>query len=90
MIAWNQQGLAWTGQVALTDGRRGTVVVVDGVSNPNGAALVLPSEGEAGPQHMPIQDAAAYIPPWIRLEVTCMQERAFGNHGLPGPDSGGA
>lgn len=86
MIAWNQQGPAWVAQIALKDGRRATVVVVGDTSNPNGAALVLPGEDGASPQHMPLREGQGLFNPWVVIEILCMQERVFGTHGLPVPE----
>ena len=68
--------------IALRDGRVGKVVLVGGRDNPRGAVMVMPGEGTAGAQAVPLNEHRGLLHPRQVVEVLCAQERAFGSSGL--------
>lgn len=77
------------GRLALTDTRQANIVLVGARQNPKGAVLVLPGEAGAPVQTAPFPTALALVHPANAVEILCMQERVFGNSGLPkAPDIG--
>lgn len=73
--------------MATLDGRRGNVVLVGGPQNPKGAVFIAP--GQNGIQSQPVLLPAVFpvLHPRYVIDILCMQERGFGNCGLPGPDN---
>lgn len=83
-IAWRRKGPAVVGAITLPDGRAANVVIVAPRQHPKGAALLLQG-AEGAPEA--IADALPRLHPAQVIEVLCMQERAFGDRGLPKPDA---
>jgi len=75
------------GELTALDGRRGSVVLVGGPKNPKGAVVVL--AGPEGTQAQPalLSSVVSLLHPRYVIDILCMQERGFGNAGLPGPES---
>lgn len=74
------------GEVSYTDGQRGNVVLVGPRSNIKGAALLIPGDDPAKPSTRLFADSMDLLTPETALEVLCMQERMFGENGLPKPE----
>lgn len=85
MLAWKAQGAAFAADVQLLDGRAAKVILVSGRSNPKGLALVVPSE-DGSLQAMGTPADLEQLSASDFIEITAMQERAFGNSGLPQPE----
>ncbi len=87
-IIWKRQGAAVIGAITYQDGRFGNVVLVGGVRNSKGAALVLPATNDDGkPQTMLLQAGSTLLHPMQLVEILCMQERIFGDRGLVAPEA---
>lgn len=85
MITWKRQGAAVVGEVSFTDGRRGNIVLVGPHTNPRGAALLVPGEDPEKPATQFFSPETELLSPELIVEMLCVQERAFGNRGLPKP-----
>lgn len=85
MIAWKKQANALVGPLQLTNGQRATVVLVGGRENPRGAAIVMATEADGKPAPHPLMDHLDLVPLTGLVEILCMQERAYGEHGLSRP-----
>ena len=84
-IVWRKQAAAWVGDLSLSDGRRGNIVLVGPRANPRGAVLVLPEDKEGKVTTTPISAGYEMLDPQQLIEIQCMQERAFGKTGLTPP-----
>jgi hypothetical protein len=86
LISWRRQGSAIVGELSTLDGRRGSVVLVGGPKNPKGAVVVV--AGPEGTQAQPalLSGVGSFLHPRYVIDILCMQERGFGNLGLPGPE----
>lgn len=83
---WKKQGSAVVGSVLVTDGRKATVVLVSARSNPKGAALVLPANDDrAAVATEPVANCLHLLTPKSVIDILTMQERVFGQSGLPAP-----
>ena len=71
--------------MTLTDNRQGNIVLVGARQNPKGAVLVLPGDAGAPVQTVPLPMALTLVHCANAVEIMCVQERAFGNNGLPQP-----
>ncbi len=56
------------------------------MSNPKGVALIVPSPDGGDPQTVLLRDGLGLVHPSVLIEILGMQERAFGERGLPAPD----
>ncbi|HIJ66491.1 MAG TPA: hypothetical protein HPP77_11135 [Candidatus Hydrogenedentes bacterium] len=83
MIKWQKQGEAVVGPVVLGDGQPATVVLVGTRQNPKGAAIVLTPEDNGPLKTTPLNDALGRLDPAQVIDIVCVQERIFGNSGLP-------
>jgi hypothetical protein len=84
-VSWKRKGAAVVGALRLTDGRTASAVLVGPRQNANGAVLVI--SGKAGPpETVPLANCLGVLEPDQVLEILCMQERIFGDRGLPVPD----
>lgn len=83
---WKKQGSAIVANFDVTDGRKATVVLVGARSNPKGAALVLSSGGaDQSVTTEPIAQRLDLLTAKQVIDIVTMQERVFGNLGLPSP-----
>lgn len=73
------------GTLTLNDGRKGNAVLVGARQNPKGAAVVLPGEGGGPPKTVLLSEALHMLHLQQLADLLCMQERAFGDAGLPSP-----
>lgn len=85
MISWKKQGEALVGSLTLNSGQRGSVVIVGAGSNPRAATLLIPGDDPKKPRAALLPAGSEQLDPGQYLEILCMQERAFGNRGFPGP-----
>ena len=63
----------------------GTVVLVASRKREKGAVLLLPGESPGAPQKLPLLESIERLHPTDAVDVLCMQERCFGDRGLPEP-----
>ena len=84
MIHWVQQGPAYVGELTLTDGQPAKVAVVGPPENTRGAAMVF-EDANGATSTVSLDSASHLLYPWHLIDIICMQERAFGKHGLPEP-----
>ena len=75
--------MAWVGTLASLEGQRCNVVVVDASGNPKGAVLVVPQGTDGEVSTAPFDKSLAQVHAANAIDVLCMQERAFGEAGLP-------
>lgn len=85
MISWNEQGAALVAQLLLRDGRHGSVVLVAPRSNAKGATLFLPGSDAGKPEILPLLQGIDLLRPEDLVQILAMQERVFGDSGLPRP-----
>lgn len=83
---WKRQEKAIVGNVALADGRTGSVVLVADRANPKGAMMIFPGASEDDVETTPLSDHIAALHPRQLTEILIMQERVFGKSQLPVPD----
>ena len=83
--SWRKQGAAIVGNLTLLRGRVCNVVLVGNAQNAKGATLVLPGEGGRGPKTVLLSAGHDLLHPRCVIDILCMQERFFGNRGLPVP-----
>ena len=84
-IVWQKQGAGWVGALRLTDDRAAKVVVVGSRETPKGVLIVCAAPEDA--QHfetLSFTETASLIHPGNVVEIMCLQERIYGNSGLPG------
>ncbi|MCC6144887.1 MAG: hypothetical protein IT368_13865 [Candidatus Hydrogenedentes bacterium] len=84
VVAWKRKGSAVVGTLRLNDGRAANAVLVGPRQNPNGAVIV--SAGPSGTETLPLPQALELLAPPQVVDILCMQERIFGDRGLPVPD----
>ena len=84
MIAWKKQGAAFIGETALAGDKQANVVVVGDPKNEKGAVVLVAGQGNA-PQVLPVSAILEQLHPWALIDILCMQERGFGQRGLPPP-----
>ena len=84
MLSWKQQGPAFIAAVVLDGGETATVAVLADAANVAGIALIRKGE-DGAPVTQQLPDAMPLLRPADLVEIYCMQERAFGNRGLPKP-----
>jgi hypothetical protein len=82
---WSRQGGAVVSSIRLTDGRAGRVALVAGRENPKGAMVIIATD-QATPVPVPLTSLLDSIHPAAAAEIMCMQERVFGQSGLPCAD----
>ena len=83
-IVWQQQSAGWVGVLRLTDDRVAKVVVVGSRETPKGAMIVCATSEEAtSVETLSLSEAAPQIHPGNIVEIMCLQERIYGNSGLP-------
>ena len=85
MLEWIRQGAAVLAPIQLTTGQHAKVVVVGGRENQKGAVLVLMNDGIPATETRPLENYIDTVPPAALAEILCMQERLFGQAGLPAP-----
>jgi len=78
---WSRQGGAVVRQIRLTDGCTGRVALVAGRDNPKGAIIIVANEH--APVPAPLNTMLDVLQSADAIEIMCMQERVFGNSGLP-------
>jgi len=71
------------GRVTFLDGHVGSVVLVGPRNNPKGAVAVLPADNSGSVKTLPLPEVVDGLHPATLVEVLAVQERAFGNSGLP-------
>lgn len=83
-IVWQKQNAGWVGALQLTDERAAKVVVVGSRDIPKSVMIVCAASGE-DPQieTYPFSEAATLLHPGNIVEIMCLQERIFGNSGMP-------
>ena len=86
MIAWKKQGAAFVGSLQLADGTKATAVVVGAPTQPRGAVIVSQDATGAPAAKAPLADCLDRVGLIHSIDILCMQERAFGSHGLTPPD----
>jgi hypothetical protein len=83
VLDWQQRGAAVVSPVVLTTGCRATVVIAGAASNPKGAAVVMPGEASGEVKTVPLVDTLPLLHPACAIEIYAMQERLYGDSGLP-------
>lgn len=86
MICWKQQGPALIGELHLLDGRSAYVVLVGPRNAHTGAVLVLTGNSESERETAFLDASFDLLHPQQVVDVLCVQERAFGDMGLPLPE----
>jgi hypothetical protein len=86
VIRWKQQGPALIGELHLLDGRSAYVVLVGPRNAHTGAVLVLTGNSESERETAFLMESVHLLHPQQVVEVLCIQERAFGDKGLPFPE----
>jgi hypothetical protein len=61
----------------------GSVVLVGARTNPNGAVVVLSADNAGSVKTLPLPEVVDALDPATLVEVLAVQERGFGNSGLP-------
>ena len=83
-IVWQKQSAGWVGALRLTDGRASKVAVVGSRETPKGAMIVCTNPEDAhSVETLSLGEAASLIHPCNIVEIMCLQERIYGNSGLP-------
>ncbi len=85
-MEWKRQGPALVASALLRTGDWCKIVLVAPRSNARGAMVVVPQAGSSAVSTAPLSDYLDRIDPRVVTEVLCMQEREFGEAGLPQPD----
>ncbi|MBI1317903.1 MAG: hypothetical protein GC168_03005 [Candidatus Hydrogenedens sp.] len=88
MLKWQKQGPAYTAPVQLSEGVSASAVVLGPASNPKALALVV--AGADGQASIPFAEATDRLSMADLIQIYCMQERCFGNHGFRPPEGLGA
>jgi len=86
VIRWKRQGPAWIGELHLLDGRSAYVVLVGPRNAHTGAVLVLAGKSESERKTAFLDESVHLLHPLQVVDVLCLQERAFGDKGLPLPE----
>jgi len=85
VIDWAKKDAALIGSVALANGQRGNIVLLADAQNPKGAVCLMPGPQGGAPVAASLDQVGALIAPGDWVSILCMQERAFGTRGWPGP-----
>ena len=84
MLRWTHQGGVWLATLRLTKTQSCKIAIVGPRDNPRGAMVLLPGEG-GSVKKQSLADFADQLTPKRYIEILCMQERIFGDSGLPTP-----
>ena len=83
-IVWQKQSAGWVGALRLTDGRAAKVAIVGSRETPKGAMIVCANSEDAhSVETLSLLESASLIHPGNVVEIMCLQERIYGNSGLP-------
>ena len=84
-MEWTKQGAAAVAPIQLLNGARGRIVLVGARENPKGAMVLVPGSVPASVDTRPLEQHLDHLAPMTIVEIICMQERLFGESGLPVP-----